>query len=247
MSTTLEKTKKAVRKAIKTIPGVCIVYNDGSIRISDVPVSYPWVGKPQVNTNEDTGVETESYGLSAMLPKATHIEAMKACRTAIEGLEKQMTAKGKGRGGKPFKYQSSKKFIKNGDGVDEDGESLYPNNPEYRGHFIVSARSPDRPQIRGRKKDPETGKPERLTPQQATKLIYGGSICTVLIRPWPQDNKYGIRANAELLAVQWRAKGEPFGNQRHLDEDDIDNSLEADDEDEGGWGDGLGDDDDDLG
>lgn len=245
MSATTTAKPKIVRKAIRKVPGVCVVYNDGSIRIDNVPVSYPLVGRPQKNINEETGVETEAYGLSAMLPKETHREAQKACSESIASLEKQMTAKGKGKGGRPFKYQASKKFIKNGDAVDEDGERLFSNNPEYAGHFIVSARSPDQPQIRGRKKDPDTGKPERLTSAQAIKMIYGGAICTLLIRPWPQDNKYGIRANAELLAVQWKAKGEPFGDQRRIGEDEIDDSLEADDDDlDGGWGDG---DDDDLG
>jgi hypothetical protein len=236
----MSETKKPTRKLLQTIPGVCARYSDGSIRLDNVRVSYPWVGKAQKNVNDDTGVETESYGLTAMLPKSTHLEAMKMCRTAVEGLEKQMTAKGKGKGGKPYKYPASKKFIKNGDAKDEDGESLFANNPEYEGHFLVNARSPDQPQMRGRKKDPETGKPERLTAAQALRLIYGGSICTVLIRPWPQDNKYGIRANAELLAVQWKAKGEPFGTQRRLDEQDIDDSLDVDDDDglsdDGGWG-----------
>ena len=81
----------------------------------------------------------------------------------------------------------------------------------------------------------------RLTSEQAQKMIYGGCFATVLIRPWPQDNQYGIRANSELLAVQWQAKGEAFGNAHRLDEDDIDDSLDtdADDDDlsdDGGFG-----------
>lgn len=238
-------TKKPERKLLRKVPGVGAVFSDGSIRLDKVRLSYPWLGKPQKNVNEKTGEETETYGMTAMLPKDTHMEAMKMCRDAVLGLEKQMTAKGKGKSGKPFKYPASKKFIKNGDALDEEGEQLFGNNPEYAGHFLVNARSPDQPQLRGAGKDAETGKPARLTSQQASKLFYGGCFATVLIRPWPQDNAYGIRANAELLAVQYKSKGEAFGNQRRLDEDDIDESWDADDmdgDDDGGWGD-----DDDLG
>jgi hypothetical protein len=234
-------TKKATRKVVKKVDGVCVVYNDGSIRLDKVRLSYPWVGKPQKSVNERTGEETQSYGASALLPKATHRAAMEACVELIKSLEKQMTAKGKGKGGKPFKYPTAKKFIKNGDAKDEDGESLFPNNPEYAGHWIVNARSPNQPQIRGKVRDAETGKPMRLSSAQAQKMIYGGCFATVLIRPWPQDNQYGIRANAELLAVQWQGKGEAFGNAHQLDEDDIDDSLDIDDgdddlSDDGGFG-----------
>jgi hypothetical protein len=234
-------TKKATRKITKKVDGVCVIYSDGSIRLDKVRLSYPWVGKAQKNVNEKTGEETASYSVSAMLPKTTHRAAFDACVEAIKGLEKQMTAKWKGKGGTPFKYQTAKKFIKNGDAKDEDGESLYPNNPEYLGHWIVNARSPNQPQIRGKQRDVETGKPMRLTPEQAQKMIYGGCYATVLIRPWPQDNQYGIRANSELLAVQWQAKGTPFGNANRLDEDDIDDSLDTDTDDDdlsddGGFG-----------
>jgi hypothetical protein len=233
-------TKKAARSVLKKVDGVCVVYSDGSIRLDKVRLSYPWVGKAQKNVNERTGEETSSYSVSAMLPKETHRAAMEACVDAVKGLEKQMTAKGKGKGGKAFKYQTLKKFIKNGDAKDEDGESLFPNNPEYAGHWIVNARSPNQPQIRGAQRDVETGKPVRLTAEQAQKMIYGGCFATVLIRPWPQDNAYGIRANSELLAVQWQGKGTPFGNAHRLDEDDIDDSLDIDDSDtlsdDGGFG-----------
>lgn len=232
----MSETRKAVeRKILRKVDGVGAVFSDGAIRLDNVRLSYPWVGKPQKNTS-DTGVETYSYGLTAMLPKPTHREAMKMCDEAIKALEKQMTAKGKGKAGAPFKYQAARKFIKNGDAKDEDGQFINgKDNPEYREHWLVNARSPDQPQLRGNGIDPNTGKVQRLTPEQAQKMFYGGCFATVLIRPWPQDNQYGIRANAELLAVQFRSKGEAFGGARRLDEDDIDDSLEAVNDDAGGW------------
>ena len=93
-------TKKATRKIVKKVDGVCVIYSDGSIRLDKVRLSYPWVGKAQKNVNEKTGEETASYSVSAMLPKTTHRAAFDACVEAIKGLEKQMTAKGKGKGGR---------------------------------------------------------------------------------------------------------------------------------------------------
>lgn len=243
MSATVSNKRKMTRQ----VKGVVKEYSDGSILLERVRVSYPWVGKPQKNVNEKTGEETFTYGLSAMLDKETHAEAMKACRNAIRAMEKQMTTKGKGKAGRPFKYAGARKFIKDADLKDDDtGESRYfPNNPEYEGNWIVTCRSPNPPLLRGARKDPETGKVERITPAQAQRLIFGGCYCSVMIRPWPQDNQYGIRANAELVMVQFKAKGEAFGNNRRLDDDDIDDSVDVDDDDDdvGGWGD---DDDDDM-
>jgi len=228
--------KPQERKIVRKVDGVGAVFSDGAVRLDMVRISYPHLDKPQVTVDKKTGKESSAFNLTAMLPKDTHKDAMSMCVDAIKLLEKQMTDKGKGKAGKPFKYPSSMKFIKNGDAKDEDGEYITgKDNPEYRDHWIAACRSPDQPQLRGSGRDPETGKPLRLTPEQAKRIFYGGCYCTVLIRPWPQDNEYGTRANAELLAVQFRAKGDAFGNGRRLDDDDIDDSLESDDADSGGF------------
>ena len=45
-------------------------------------------------------------------------------------------------------------------------------------------------------------------------VVYGGVIVNVLIRPWAQDNKFGKRINANLVAVQFVRDGERFGQAR---------------------------------
>ena len=62
----------------------------------------------------------------------------------------------------------------------------------------------------------------------------------MLINPWVQNNKFGKRINANLLAVRFVDHGEAFGMGRVDDEeiwDDIENTG-------GGDGDGFDDDDD---
>lgn len=226
MATAVKEKRRIVRK----VEGVCALFSDNTIRLDNVRLSYPWVGKAQKNTDDD-GNETWTYSCVALLDKDTHIEAMKMCRDAVVRLEKTKPAD---KNGKPFKVPASKRFIKNGDAVDEDGDRLY--GPEGEGMWMVSSRERNRPLLRGPKKDPKTGKAQRLTPEQATSMFYGGCYGTVLIRPWLMDNKYGKRINAGLVAVQFLRDGEPFGEGR-IGEDDADESFDGEDagDDTGGW------------
>lgn len=227
MSATVKEKRKVVRK----VPGQCILYSDGSIRLINVRLSYPWVIRAQEGKN-DKGEATFTYSVVALMPKETHGEARKMCSAAVAKFEAALS-----QGKKPFKYAAAKKFIKNGDATDDDGERLM--GPECEGMYVVSAREANRPLMRGPNKDPETGKPERLTPAEAKQrgYFYGGCYGDVIIRPWAQDNSYGKRANAGLVAIQFKKHGEPFGEGR-ISEDDIDDSFEADDDDnDGGWDD----------
>lgn len=47
--------------------------------------------------------------------------------------------------------------------------------------------------------------------------IYGGAIVDAVLRLWGQDNKWGIRINAELKGLRWRGKGTPFGSGGPID------------------------------
>lgn len=225
MSDTIEKAKQKV-SVIKKVPGICVLYSDDTIRLDNVRLSYPHVATPQKNTSDD-GVDTYSYNVTCLLPKATHGEARKICADLMTKLMAD----------KKFTIPAAKKFIKNGDAVDDDGARIM--GPECEGMYVVSAREKNRPMLRGKKLDPATGKPMRLTPEDAEQLFYGGCYANVLIRPWLQDNKFGKRINAGLSAVQFLRDGEPFG--QRLREADIDDRFDGEEADE--WG-GGGDDDD---
>jgi len=231
-----ETAVKEKRKLVRKVPGVCALFSDGTIRLINVRASYPWVIKAQKNDSDD-GEETYTYSVQALMDKSTHGEAMKMCRVSIAKLE-AAAQQGRKPGAKPFKYPAAKKFIKNGDAVDDDNERVMSS--ECEGMWVVSAREKNRPLLRGPNKDPETGKAERLTPAEAQQrgYFYGGCYVDVIIRPWAMDNKYGKRANAGLTAIQFRRHGEPFGEGR-ISEDDIDDSFDADegDDDSGGWDD----------
>ncbi len=210
------------RTAIKRVKNG-VLFSDGSIRIENARASYPHVDKPQKNKADD-GTVTESFSINLLMPKDTHREIKDLCRAEIEKLLKEARIKA---------VAADRKFIKDGDGMAKD---------ENVGMWVISAREKSPPSLRSNKKDPKTGKPKRLDSDKDRAMFYGGCYVSCLIRPWVQNNSFGKRVNANLLAVQFIGDGEPFGESR-IKEDDVDDSFEADDDDAGGFDE---DDDDDL-
>lgn len=192
-----------------------VLYSDGAIRLENVRASYPHVFKAQENTGDD-GTVSKTFSINVLMPKDTHRAAKDLCVTVINDM---LTEKKLG------KLAADRKFIKDGDLSAKD---------ENEGMWVVGAREKNRPSLRSSKKDPKTGKAKRLDPEKDAGVIYGGCYVTILIRPWWQDNKYGKRINANLLAVQFLRDGEPFGEGR-ISEDDIDDRLDAEDDDESGF------------
>ena len=47
--------------------------------------------------------------------------------------------------------------------------------------------------------------------QQLARKLYGGCYVNVALRPWIQDNQFGRAARCEIVAVQFAADGEAFG------------------------------------
>lgn len=47
--------------------------------------------------------------------------------------------------------------------------------------------------------------------QVLARKLYGGCYVNAAIRPWTQDNAFGKGMRCELVAVQFAADGEPFG------------------------------------
>ena len=81
----------------------------------------------------------------------------------------------------------------------------------FAGHHCVSANAAeDRPPVLfDIYLDPATNRPRALTRPQ--NRIYSGCFANVQIKLWAQNNKFGKRINAELLAVQFAADGPAFG------------------------------------
>lgn len=188
------------RTIVKKVPNA-VLFSDGTIRIDNVRFSYPNLAKPFVGKNDD-GKETARYGVVAILPKSTHVEAKDLCVQRLNELLKE---------NKVDKIGSDKKFIRNGDDAAKD---------EYENAWTVSAGETKKPDLRGK------GGKEKLTQEQAEDLFYGGMYGHVLIRPWFQNHqKYGKRVNAGLVAAVFHEHGEPFGDAR-ISTKDVDDSFD---------------------
>lgn len=83
--------------------------------------------------------------------------------------------------------------LRDGDDVEYDG---------YAGQMSFKASNSKRPRTMNRKKEPceaESG------------LLYSGCYVDAIVEIWIQNNNYGSRVNANLLAVRHREDGEAFG------------------------------------
>lgn len=221
-------TEKVERKVVQSTDHGRL-YNDGTILLLGVRVSYPHWAKPYVGKN-DKGEETAKYSITCLLPKGPEYNpTMRLMSNEINRILKEQ---------KVAAIKADNKFLRNGD---ESGKE------EAMGHWTVSASESRRPVARGFRKDPKTGKPVKLDPVKDAEEIYGGCWCNVLIRPWWMNNGYGKKVNAGFSAIQRiptpsGMDDEAFGQGR-IGEDEIDESLEEFmNDDDSGYDDSLDDD-----
>ena len=80
----------------------------------------------------------------------------------------------------------------------------------YAGMVFIAANSERAPQMiqpDGQAVDPAN----TMGYQMLARKMYGGCYVNVAIRPWLQENKHGRGVRCDLVAVQFAADGEPFG------------------------------------
>lgn len=192
-----------------------VEFADGRFRIDNVRLSYPHLDAPYAGRNNRANGEnsTPAFSGSFLAPKDTHKEAKDALLAAIRRFEAE----------KKKEIAKSKRFIRDG-----DGEGPGCGKPETKGMYLIVAREQTPPILRDAKK-------RNVERVDAKRIFYGGCYVNVMIRPWWQDNSFGTRINANLLAVQFAKDGEPFGQGR-ISEEDVDNAFDdvgEDDEDSG--------------
>lgn len=180
-----------------------VLYKGGIMLLKNVRVSYPHLDKPYAGKDAKEGT-IPKFGIVSMLSNKDHAEAKKEIEGVIAGMLKEK---------KLSKMPPKDKFYRNGDDEKED---------VYTDHWIVSAREERQPAIRNRRGELVTD------PRKIADLIAGGYWCNVLIRPWFQDNSYGQKINAGLVAVQHVKDDETFGEGR-IDDSDVFDSLDDED------------------
>lgn len=217
-------TEREPRVVVKEVPHAKL-YNDGTILVSDVRLAYPHVFVPYQGKNDDGKDGKAKYGLVGLMPKQREYFAAKnLIREHIVAMIQEHKVKD---------IRADNKFLRDGDLAAKD---------EYAGNYTISASETHRPIVRTNKRDPKTGKAMKLDPAKDQEIIYGGCWGNILIRPWWMDNRYGKKVNAGLVAVQFTRDDEPFGTGR-ISEDEVDEAFDDFTDDDSGFDDELGEDD----
>jgi hypothetical protein len=196
-----------------------IRYSDGTIRIDNLRGSYMHVDAPYAGKGDDGKPGKAKFSMTGIALKKTHKEVKEELVAMIGEILLANKIKA---------IPSANKFIRNGDDSGKD---------EYADAWTIKASEDKRPSCRDRK-----GKP--VDREDVAEMFQSGYWFSMLIRPWWQNNDYGKKVNANLLAVQFVKEDEVFGEGR-ISEDDIDETFDSVDDDDDDVG-GFDDDDDDL-
>lgn len=207
----------AEREVVSKVTNATL-YNDGTIKLENVRLSYPHLGLPFKSKN-DAGVEESRWGVVAMLPKDTHKAAKDLVKKQIEKLCSDNDAK----------VATANWFLADGDEKELE---------DYAGHYIAATGDKTRrPVTRNRKNDV-------IDAAEADQLFYGGCWGDVLIRPWyfsgvaKNGKKYPKRVCSGIVAVKFKRDDEPFGDavigdDGIFDDDDSDSGFDDADGDDG--------------
>ncbi len=153
------------------------------IMLNNVRISFPDLFQRAV-VNGEQG----SYGATFLLDAKEHAGEIKQINGETETLIKTNL--------KGSKVPSDKRCLKDGDDM---------TRPEYEGHMVVSANSKDKPHVfkPGTQQKAET---------EDESGIYSGCYVDAKISLWAQNNNYGKRINAQLVAVRFAGEGEAFSS-----------------------------------
>ena len=105
---------------------------------------------------------------------------------------------------------NDKLFLRDGDRHGKD---------DMANSFVISASESKAPDVINRDKS-------RIN--EDDDIVYAGCYVNVLIRPWVQNNKFGKRINANLLAVQFVKDGERFSGIERPDTDEAFDDVSGD-------------------
>lgn len=138
--------------------------------------------------------DTKKYSAKFLLDKKTHDTEVKAL---AQHLVKMQTEAFKGR------IPNDKLCLRDGA---ETGKE------EMKDQWVISASESKRPDVLNR---------DRSRVNEEDDIVYAGAYVNFLIRLWAQNNKFGKRINANLLAVQFVKDGERFSGIERPDMDDV--------------------------
>lgn len=146
--------------------------------------------------------EKKKYSGKFIMPEATHSKEIEILQTFLEGLKTDYF--------KGAKLKADALFFKDGDNEGKE---------EFEDAWFISASETE--------KNPPAVIDRDKTPLKASDdKVYSGAYVNVQIKPWKQDNAYGKKINANLVAVQFFKKGEKFGGAGAVSKQVIDDGFD---------------------
>lgn len=109
--------------------------------------------------------------------------------------------------------QNDRKLRCYGNGSEVIDKKTYQPIAGYENMVYISAHtSEDRPPRMVRTEDGQECDPRNTMERTAlARKMYAGCYVNAVVRPWCQDNQYGRAIRCELIALQFFADGDPFG------------------------------------
>ena len=150
----------------------------------------------------------DKYGATLMLEPDS--EQYKTVKHEIDRVTKE-SFKGK-------KLPADKVCLKDGDDTGKD---------VYAGLYVLNTNSNTPPHVISHIN------PKEKVAEDENK-IYSGCYVNVKVNLWAQDNEWGKRINAELIAIQFAKNGEPLSG-THVSEDEAVDGFDAVEEDDEDW------------
>ena len=181
--------------------------NTKKINLINLRLSFPPVFQKSVFEGKEGKFEA-----TFILNKTDHKKIIKELVQEAKELEKKGISektKAKLKGGK---LSEDKICLKDGDEQEREN---------YQNCFYFKASSNKRPLCVNKDRSPLT---------QEDGKIYGGCYVNAIITLWCQDNNYGARINANLLALQFFKDGDTFGDMINVDAQEFELYDEEDDE-----------------
>ena len=176
------------------------------IYLSNVRLSFPHLAEPQKNVNAETGKERISYNCEFIMPQdhAGFTQFMQ--RFAALAAEKW-----KDHAQQVMQMiQSDRRLRCYGRGEEKVNKKTFQPYDGYAGNVYITAGRDSQPQIiqaDGTPIDPNNS----MAYQQLTRKMYGGCRVNAAVKPWLQENSYGRGVRCDLVAVQFAADDQPFG------------------------------------
>lgn len=181
-----------------------ILYTNGAIRIDNIIASYPHLDERWSKMDTKTGKKPpEKYSLVGLADKKTHGEMYELVEEVIKGLEKDAK----------IKVALDDWFMRDGDRTRKDeNEGRWTINASEQREVIIRDKA-------GNKLRDEKGNLVGVeSANEIKEMFYPGCKVSIMIRPWAQNNEFGKKINAGLVAVKFMSDGERLGGEQMTDD-----------------------------